>query len=96
MKMAHHFTIEYLPVDAPQREIYFNAANMMVEAVIDNYTGEFDKDGQIYDGLILGCTGSQSHGINIEGCAMYGDFFYLEALNRLKNREYKSIYTVNS
>lgn len=82
--------IKYLPSNAPERKIYFNAANMMIEAVIDRYTGDFAHNDQLYDGLIFGCTGSRPHGIDIEGCALYGDFFYLEALLRLKNPEWKS------
>ena len=84
--------VKYLSPDSQERIIYQNAANMMIEAVIDGYTGELDKDGQFYDGLIWGCTGSKPHGICIEGCALYGDFFYLEALLRLKNNNYSSIW----
>ena len=85
-------SIKYLAPDAPEREIYFNAANMMIEAVIDGYTSELDGNGQLYDGLIFGCTGSRKHEINIEGCAVFGDFFYLEALNRLKDPNYMRIW----
>lgn len=84
--------VKYLPDSASEREIYFNAANMIVEAVIDKYTGDFAHNEQIYDGLLYGCTGSRPHGINIEGCALYGDYFYLEALLRLKNPDWKYVW----
>lgn len=84
--------IKHMPNAAPEREIYFNAANMLVEAVIDGYTGELNKDGQYYDGLFWGCTGARKFNIGIEGCAPYGDYFYLEALLRLKNPEWKRLW----
>ena len=84
--------IKYMSPDDPLKEIYFNAANMLVEAVIDGYTGEYNQNGQLYDGLMWGCTGSRPHGLAIEGCGIYGDFFYLEALLRLKNPDYKHIW----
>ena len=84
--------IKYMPDDAPEKEIYFNAANMLVEAVIDGYTGDTDQHGQYYDGLFWGCTGARKFNIGIEACAPYGDYFYLEALLRLKNPDWKRLW----
>lgn len=81
--------LNYMEEDDPDREIYYNAACMLVEAIIDGYTGETNKNGQYYDGLFWGCTGARPFDLGIEGCALYGDYFYLEALLRLTNPDWK-------
>jgi len=76
---------KYLPADAPEQEYYRNAAAMMIEAVIDNcmdYTQDFD-------GIINWVTCSAPHNLCINGCASYGDFFFLEALLRYTNPDWK-------
>ncbi|MBO5370582.1 MAG: glycoside hydrolase family 88 protein [Clostridia bacterium] len=84
--------IKYMPENAPEIEIYQNAASMLVEAVIDKYTGDTDNNGLGYDGLYWGCTGARKFDIGIEGCAQYGDYFYLEALLRLSDPDWKRFW----
>lgn len=81
--------IKYMPSNSPEREIYYNVANMMVESVIDKYTSDFADNGQSYDGLLWGVTGARPFNSTIEGCGLYADYFYLEALLRLKKPEWK-------
>ena len=57
----------------------------MLEAVIDNCTDHPDE----YDGLIKRVTGSKPHGMSVDECALYGDYFYLEAILRYKNPKIK-------
>lgn len=75
-----------LPDSSPDKQIYRNAAAMMLEAVIDNYTGDI---GRPYDGLIWGVTGAKN--LCVETCGTYGDYPYLEALVRYKNPAFKRL-----
>lgn len=68
-----------LPEDAPEKEIYQNAAARILEAVIDHCTGDI---GTEYDGLVHRVTGARKANLGVDGCATYGDYFYLEALLR--------------
>ena len=65
--------------DEPDKAIFENAAAAMLEAVIDNCTGDIGRD---YDGLICHVTHALPQGHGIDECAIYGDYFYLEALAR--------------
>ena len=78
--------IKFMDDDAPEKEIYKNAAMIMIEAVIDGYTGDIGED---YDGLLWGATGARKFDLCIDGCAPYADYFYLEALLRLKKPGWK-------
>ncbi len=69
-----------LPDTDPDKQLYKNAANRLLEAVIDNCTGDI---GVEYDGLINRVTHALPQGQGIDECAIYGDYFYLEALARL-------------
>ncbi len=75
-----------LPDSAPQKPIFQNAAAQLLEAVMDHCTRDIGKD---YDGLIVDVTGALPQGLAIEECAMYGDFFYLEALLRYLKPDWK-------
>ena len=63
----------------PDKVIFESAAALLLEAVIDNCTGDIGVD---YDGLICHVTHAKPQGFGIDECAVYGDFFYLEALAR--------------
>lgn len=78
--------LKYLSEDAPERQIYQNAAALILESVIDNCTKDIGKD---YDGLITHVTAAKPQGEGINGCALYGDYFYLEALMRYINPSWK-------
>ena len=76
----------HLPDEAEQKKIYQNASAMMLEAVIDRCTGEI---GTEYDGLICHVTAALPQKADIDACALYGDYFYLEALLRYINPDWK-------
>ena len=80
---------KYLSDDVPEKEIYQNAAAKMIEAVIDNC---MDYENQDFDGIINGVTCSVPHNLCIEGCASYGDFFFLEALLRYVKPDWRNRY----
>ncbi len=77
-----HEMAKYLP-EGEQKQIYQNAAAMLLEAVIDNCVA-----GENADGLIDKVTGALPQGIGIEECAVYGDYFYLEAIMRQLNPDW--------
>lgn len=72
----------YLSDDAPQKAVFESAAAQLLDAVIDHYTGDI---GTPYEGLIHHVTAGVPQNIGINECAIYGDYFYLEALMRFKN-----------
>lgn len=77
-----HEMCKYLPDSAPQKQVFENAAAAMLEAVIDQCTGDIGRE---YDGLICHVTHALPQKKGIDECAIYGDYFYLEALMRFKN-----------
>lgn len=78
--------IKYLPDDAPEKAIYQSAAAQMMEALIDKCTG---TDCYEHDGLICHVTGGVPQNECIDSITVYGDYFYLEALMRYKNPDWK-------
>ena len=75
-----------IPADAEEKVIFESAAAKLLEAVIDNCTGDIGRE---YDGLINRVTHALPQGQGIEECAVYGDYFYLEALMRFINPDWK-------
>ena len=80
-----HEMSRLLAEDAPEKRIYDSAAAQMLEAIIDNCTGNIGRE---YDGLICHVTHARPQGLGIDECAVYGDYFYLEALMRFVNPEW--------
>jgi unsaturated chondroitin disaccharide hydrolase len=74
-----HEMARLLPDDDPDKAFFENASAQLLEAIIDNYTGDIGID---YDGLIHHVTHALPQGQGIDECAVYGDYFYLEALLR--------------
>lgn len=77
MEMCKH-----LPDTATQKKIFESASSQLLEAVIDHCTGDIGRE---YDGLICHVTHALPQKIGIDECAVYGDYFYLEALMRYRN-----------
>lgn len=75
--------------DAPEKKIYQNASNMLLDAVIDNCTGDI---GIQYDGLINHVTHAVPQKQGFDECAVYGDYFYLEALLRLLKPDWEKYW----
>ncbi len=74
LEMAKH-----LPDSAEQKNIFLSASAKMMNALIDGCTG---MEAYEYDGLICHVTHAKPFGYAIDECAVYGDYFYLEALAR--------------
>ncbi len=77
--------VKYMEEVDINKEIYVNAAHLIINSIIDRYT----KNPEDYDGLITGVTVMRrSKNYEDEGCTPYGDYFYLEALMRMKNPDW--------
>ena len=81
--------MKYIDPSSEQYSVYKNASSMMLEAVIDKYTGCAGKE---YDGLVWGVTGAKKFNIGIEDCAVYADYFYLEALLRYTTSNWEMLW----
>lgn len=81
-----HEMCKYLSEDDPQKRIFESAGAQMLEAVIDKCTGDIGVD---YDGLVCHVSHAVPQKTGIEECAVYGDYFYLEALIRYINPSWK-------
>ncbi len=69
----------------PDKTIFRSAAVQMLEALIDKCT-ELPENA---DGLINHVTAALPQKMGIDQTAVYGDYFYLEALARYKNPDFK-------
>ena len=76
-----------LPNTAEQKTVFESAAAQIIEAVIDKCT--CDTDVKEMDGLVHHVTHAKPQGQGIDQCAVYGDFFYLEALARYLIPDFK-------
>ena len=66
--------------------VFANAAARMLDSVIDICTADI---GVPFEGLIHHVTHAKPQGRGIDQCAVYGDFFYLDALLRYTAPNYK-------
>lgn len=69
--------------------VYENAASLMLESLIDNYAN-YDNDNA--DGLLLEVTHYKPGNQGVGECAVYGDYFYLEALARYVIKDFKRFW----
>ena len=81
-----HEMCKHLSDDDEQKAVFESAAAQMLEAVIDGYTGDI---GVEYDGLIHHVTHYRHGKQGVDECAVYGDYFYLEALARYLLPDFK-------
>lgn len=78
--------VKYMGDGDEVKEIYLNASARLIEGVIDMCSGDI---GTEYDGLIHRVTAARKAELGVDGCGMYGDYFYLEALLRYVKPEWK-------
>lgn len=77
-----HEMCKNLSEKEPQKRIFENASAQMLEAVIDQCTEDIGRE---YEGLICHVTHGFPQKQGIDECAVYADYFYLEALMRFIN-----------
>ena len=84
-----HEMCKFLTDSDEQKAVFKSAGAQMLESLIDNYTGDI---GVEYDGLIHHVTHAKPFDKGIDECAVYGDYFYLEALLRYQNPDWKKYW----
>ena len=72
--------IKHMDENDPQRRLFVNACNRIMNSLIDNYT---TKDIPEANGLLLHGTYSKPGGNGIDEMTTWGDYFYMEALHRM-------------
>ena len=72
--------IKYMDENDPQRRLYVNACNRIMNSLIDNYT---TKNLPNANGLLLHGTYSKPGNNGIDEMTTWGDYFYMEALHRM-------------
>ena len=70
---------KYLPDDSEDKKLFRNAAEYMIESIMNNC---INKDSE-KDCIVTNVTGSRPHNLLVANCETYGDYFYFEALVRL-------------
>ena len=78
--------IKYMDESDPLRKIYVNAVKRMMNSLIDNY---LTKDIPESNGLLLHATYSKPHGNGVDEMNIWGDYFYMEALHRMLDPDWK-------
>jgi unsaturated chondroitin disaccharide hydrolase len=78
-----------LPDSAEHKPVLESAAAQILEATIDCCTDGFDPRD---DGLINRVTAALPQRLGIDQTAVYGDFFYLEALARYLVPDFKKYW----
>ncbi len=82
--------VRVMPYTEEEKEIFTTAAHKILNNIIDKYTTETGKE---YDGLMTGVTTARkAPNYPIEKCALYGDYFYLEALVRLISPNWNRVW----
>lgn len=78
--------IKHMEDGDPLKKTYRSAVNHMMDSLIDNY---LTKDIPESNGLLLHATYSKPHKNGVDEMNIWGDYFYMEALHRLINPDWK-------
>ena len=78
--------IKYMDESDPLRGIYVNAIKHMMNVLIDSY---LSKDVPESNGLLLHQVYAKPQGIGVDEHNIWGDYFYMEALHRMLDPDWK-------
>ena len=78
--------IKYMDENDPLRKIFVNATKRIMNSLIDNY---LTKDIPESNGLLLHATYGKPQGNGIDEMNIWGDYFYMEALHRMLDPDWK-------
>ena len=78
--------IKHMDEDDPERRLYVNACNRIMDSLIDYYT---TKDVPEANGLLLHGTYSRPGNHGVDEMTNWGDYFYMEALHRMLDPDWK-------
>ena len=80
--------LKYLP-DGEDKEIFENAIDLTMQSLYDNYS---TKDTPEANGLLLHAVYSKPDKVGIDEMNIWGCYFYMEALKRLKDKNTWNLY----
>ena len=78
--------IKHMDDSDPLKQLYINACKRMMNSLIDNY---ISKDVPESNGLILHQVYAKPQGIGVDEHNIWGDYFYMEALHRMLDPDWK-------
>jgi unsaturated chondroitin disaccharide hydrolase len=81
--------IDILDEDDPLRETYIDYCNKIMNSLIENYT---TKDIPASNGLLIHATQDKPGGGGIDETNLWGDYFYVEALNRMLSGDWEKYW----
>ena len=73
--------LQYLP-EGEEKEIFTNAIHLSMQSLYDNYSTKSTPEA---NGLLLHAVYSKPNNVGIDEMNIWGCYFYMEALKRLKN-----------
>ena len=73
--------LQYLP-EGEEKDLFTNAIHLSMQSLYDNYS---TKDTPEANGLLLHAVYSKPNNVGIDEMNIWGCYFYMEALKRLKN-----------
>ena len=78
--------IKHMDENDPQRRVFVNACNRIMNSLIDDYTTKNDPTA---NGLLLHGTYSKPGNNGIDEMTSWGDYFYMEALHRMLDPDWE-------
>ncbi len=81
--------IKFLPDSDPDKNLYENAAKHIMQSLYENYRANTDEKS---NGLLLHAVANKSSGNGVDECNSWGDYFYMEALVRMKTDNAWKLY----
>lgn len=78
-----------MPLDAEHKKKYFETAERIMNSLIENYT---TKDDAKSNGLLKHGTYYYAGNLGVDECCIWGDYFYMEALMRFLNPDWKKYW----
>lgn len=81
--------LKVMPLDDEHRKFYSETAERIMNSLIDAYT---TKDDDNSNGLIKHATYYYAGDLGIDECNIWGDYFYMEALMRFMNPDWRKYW----
>lgn len=78
-----------MPLDAEHKKKYSEAAERIMYSLIEDYT---TKDDEKSNGLLKHATYYYAGNLGVDECNIWGDYFYMEALMRFLNPNWKKYW----
>ena len=79
---------DMLTEEDADKEVYANAAKHILNSLIDNYSARNSEA----EGLLLHGVYNKKSKLGVDECMIWGDYFYMEALMRMYNPDWKAYW----